>query len=85
MNTNNRRKSIYNMFFVFFVLVTLLSLVNTQGTIFPDNYLATDTYFKDDITTPSEAYRFINFALRFGITGYRDEYSGIYYSPSQVI
>lgn len=57
-------------------------------TILPDGYKARDSYYLDDISNPSEVDKHIYFAYLLNnaasTAGYKDEYSGVYYTPNRV-
>ena len=70
------------------LLSFLSNNIKTQMTIFPDNFKTADSYFLDDITNPTENTKYIQFAYWMSsgssISGYKDEYNGIYYTPNTV-
>jgi hypothetical protein len=72
-----------SLFFVF-----LFSNSNCQMTIFPDDYQSRDSYYLDDIANPSEEDKHIYLAYWMNggasTAGYKDEYSGVYYTPKKI-
>jgi hypothetical protein len=81
----------------FYFLITCFIIIPIKQTLAaltasPDNYLARDSYYLNDITNTNEQYRYIEFAylmsssstISAGNPGYLDEYSGVYYAPMNV-